>query len=343
LERLRAASCDYPIKGNNVAANFETLELESALRAQRAEFGAANAFITVARIIGRHKYEKGMLTELEQTVGHFAAPFVRASVAGQTIDSVWLETNARDLAVAFLGSIAPSSLLDSIARFARPIPLRLGRILVASGAVADVAAEGEPKVITRLNTTSPDGDLIKAAAILVYSNELSEQSGGQARQLFAEELRKAVITAFNQALLNQLTITSIAATGTAVGDLRAGIAAAEVSANYVIAAQPSAVVELAFESQGRMGPGGGEFLPGVHLIPVEASSGSPQMTVIPADRIALADGGLVVRSASEASVQMSDTPSGSGQLTSLWQTDCRAVLVERSFRLIGAANAIDVG
>lgn len=93
-----------------------------------------------------------------------------------------------------------------------------------------------------------------------------------------------------------------------------------------------------------MGVGGGEFLTGVSVVPVDAeTSAGSTVTVIPADRMALSDYGLVIRASKEGSIMMSDSPSSPAELVSMWQTNSTAILAERMFRLIPQANAVEVG
>lgn len=330
--------------GSPMSATPELLQLESRLRLQQMDKFAAAQFVSVCRSLARHKQVETAAHELSRILGRDADAFQKAAVSGMGLADVWATPSVQGLAFAYLESIRPSSLIDTLGLYAQPIPAEVSRVLIASGAVANVVAEGSPKAVTRVNLSGVDATPVKCAAIIVLSDELNLSASLQARALFERELRSAILTACNAALLAQFTKTSIAGTGSALGDLKAGIDAAGDSVAYIVAAQKFAVRELAFESQGRMGPNGGEFLPGIHVVPVDPEDTSaPNLTVIPASQVALADFGLTVRNASHAAVEMSDLPSSPAQLVSLWQANLHAVLVERSFRLLTEANAIEVG
>jgi hypothetical protein len=324
-------------------AHAQMLKLESSLRVERQTLGMVGSFLDVVRVIGRQTQNRGALAEIGRATR--GTPVEKAAVSAITLGDFWESTPGSDLAKAWLASIAEISVLDLIARFALPLPADVNRLVVASGATASVVAEGFPKAVTKLSLSSPSVDRIKTAAIIVMSDELSRATSGAADRLFRAELENAIVSAFNTAALQQFAITPIPETGTALGDLKAGIAAAAPSFHYVVAARRDVTRKLAFDSEGRMGPGGGEFLPGIWIVPVDDDNDSSgkQMTVIPADRVGMIDHGLQVRNASEADIELSDTPSSPGQMTSLWTTNSHAILCERSFRLIPQANAVEVG
>src|SRR5690606_7891833 len=61
-------------------------------------------------------------------------------------DDIWNVDDARAIAAAYLESIAESSVLDQIVRYARVIGTGR-RVRVASRAVGEVGAAGDPKVV----------------------------------------------------------------------------------------------------------------------------------------------------------------------------------------------------
>lgn len=323
--------------------NPDLLKLESAMHMFNSTYSAvadfecaAQAFMETAKLPG------GRVKALESRLG--SHPFTKAAVSAMTVDALWLGAAGSDLSTAYLASLTQDSVLDAMARFAVPLPAGVSRLLVATGAVASEAAQGAPKAVTRIAFTAPDEEPIKVAAILVMTNELARTVGPKASRLFREELQNAVVAAFNESVLMHLVTTKIGSTGTALGDLKAGLAVAPASTGYVVAAGRAQVRELALESDGRMGVGGGDFLPGIAIVPVDAEgSAGETMTIIPASRFAFLDFGLVVRTSTEADIQMSDSPTLPGQMTSLFQSDSSALLVERQYRLIQKANAIEVG
>jgi hypothetical protein len=327
-----------------MSANFQLLELETALRSHRELYADAYLFPGIVRAIGRHEHDEPALADIKRlTAG--VNNLTKAVSDAVMLEDFWRSPGGIDLTNSWLASIGQFSVLDLVKQFAVPIPENVGSLLVASGAAANVTAEGYPKAVTRLTLTPNSGQRIKIAAILVFSAELNRASGAAAHRLLKHELTQAVVAQFNSSILAGLTTTGVAATGSALGDLKAGIAAAADSYHYVVAAARDVVRELAFSSEGRIGPEGGEFLPGVWIVPVDddGDSSGKTMTVIPADRMGVVDWPLVVRNSSQADVMMSDTPTSPGQMTSLWQTNCHGILVEREYRLVQQANAVEVG
>lgn len=329
-----------------MSASPDLMMLESAARALHAEHGLSSRFIGVAHEMLKGVDRDSVVAALEKRFGASdARDFKKAAVTAQTFNEVWATGVPHDLATGWLWTLAPFSILDALRGRASSLP-DIGRVLIASGAVANVAVEGAPKAATRVNLTLGDGAIIKTAGIVVFSEELARAADGGSMRLFEETLRDAVVSGTNKAVLDALPKTSIAATGTALGDLQAGIAAAGPSQSYVVAVNHATAGKLAFASDGRMGVAGGEAIPGVFVVP-HAVAGVAPMIVIPASRVALNDFGLSVRSAGHASVQMDDAPTNppvaATVLTSLWQNNLRGLLAERSFRIVSASNSIGVG
>src|SRR5690606_26980312 len=139
------------------------------------------------------------------------------------------------------------------------IPDHINPVLIASGIVADGAAEGAAKPCTPFDLTLGAKERAKVAAILVMSKALARAQGADAAALFRKLLRGAVIEASNIALLAALQKTSASAGATAVESLRNGLDAADSATAYVVGATPIATRQLALASDGRMAIGGGEF------------------------------------------------------------------------------------
>jgi hypothetical protein len=163
--------------------------------------------------------------------------------------------------------------------------------------------------------------------------------------LFENELRKAVTRAINLSVLAQLTdsdTVSIPGTGDALADLRAGLYMAGPSTGYVVAAPSADVLDLSLRVENRAGMGvrGGTFVPGVEIVAMDSITG---IYVIPASHVSVRDGGLQVRSAEHAVVNMADTPASPSQMVSLFQTNSLGLLAERDFSLAHSAPMVIVG
>jgi hypothetical protein len=91
-----------------------------------------------------------------------------------------------------------------------------------------------------------------------------------------------------------------------------------------------------------MGIAGGDFMGGLVIVPVD---GLASMIVIPASRLAVEDWGLVLRNARHATIELASLPTADAAsvLTSLWQENLIGLMVERSYRMIAPANAVEVG
>lgn len=264
-------------------------------------------------------------------------PIVEKAAAHALADDVW-ENGGADLAASYLASIAEFSIIDSVKKFARVLPTNSRSVMIAADAVGDVVAEGHPKPVKRLSLSLGDVEPTKAVGMVVMTEELATAAGPEGRRLFEAELAAAVARASNASVLSALadsdTIT-VPGTGDPLADLRAGLQAAGPSDGYVVAAPTGAVADLAtrVENRGGMGVRGGTFVPGVEIVAVD---GADAITVIPASRVALWDGGLRVSSAEHASVDMRDTPESPAELVSLWQTNSVGLLLERQWHLAQA-------
>lgn len=330
----------------NAYAQSEMLGLESYFRERAMSQGRLTQFHVIARNIASSDEVGVMLNRLEKdTWGRNGEilEFVKAAQAANTLDGVWGTAAGRSLSQAFLASIAEGSLLEQLLRFGIQIPEKVVRVMTASGAVADVLEEGDPKPVKHLDTSGLTPTRKKAAAMVVLTQELQRDTSKAAGELFKQELTNAVLSAVNAGVLAQFpNVINVPSTGTALGDLTAGLAASEPSTGYVVAADPAAVRELALQADGRMGVNGGEFVPGVVLVPVPSGSDG-WMRIIPASRVGVIDEGLVIRESTQGSVMMSDTPTSPGQLVSLWQTNSIGILVERSFALLHDVAIVEVG
>jgi len=264
-------------------------------------------------------------------------PIVEKAAAHALADDVW-ENGGADLAASYLASVAERSVLDSMKRYARVLPTTSRHVMVAADAVGDVVAEGHPKPVKRLSLSLSDVEPTKAVGMVVLTEELATAAGPEGRRLFEAELAAAVIRASNASILAALAgsdAVTVPGTGDPLADLRAGLQAAGPSHGYVVAAPTGYVTDLAtrVENRGGMGVRGGTFVPGVEVVAVDDADA---VTVIPASRIALWDGGLRVSSAEHATVDLRDAPESPANTVSLWQTNCLGLLLERSWHLAQA-------
>ncbi len=247
---------------------------------------------------------------------------------------------AAALAQAFIASVAESSVLDGITRYATELPTGASKALIASGFSANVATEGDPKVVKRPGLDLGDVEPTKAAAIVVLTKELA-RFGGQFKAILERELAASITRATNAAVLAMLVdtgTTDVAGSGDPLDDLRAGLRAAGPSEGYVVAAPSGDVAWLATHPANRgAGIRGGEFVPGVHLVAIDDAT---HTTIIPASRLALLDWGLSIAGAEHASVNMAASPTSPSNVVNLWQTGAVGLLAERRFHLAGDTSGV---
>lgn len=318
------------------------LQLESNLRVLEHDQSNAAAFVATCRALARSEDAN---PDFAEASGFSKALDFSKAAAETTLDEAWVGRTGRDLSDAYLASIAEFDLLRLLSLYARVLPPKMNHVLIGFGAVANVVAQGDPKVVVSIGTATDGAEFTKSAAIVVLSTELERQTSGVANRLFTQELRSAVIRSSNAGVLSRFAdVTPVASTGNgAVADLSAGLAAAADSLGYIVAVSPAIARELALASDGRMDISGGMFTPGVHVIAVEQDTGTSPMRIIPASRVAMIDLGLTVRNASQATVNMAESPTSPSNQVSLWQTNCKAILVERTFSITSGAPIVEVG
>lgn len=248
--------------------------------------------------------------------------------------------DTRDGAESVLQSVRHYTLLDAALPFAVQLSDDTYRVQVASGATGGDIGEGQPKAVTQVLLEPEALVSKKAVALCAVSNESLKSNSPAAERVVRRELDNAVKGALNTAFLSALTLTQTPGIGDPVADLATGLDAAdETDGGYVIAASPAATRLLALEAEGRMNAvSGGVYVPGVVVVPAEVD----YMIVIPAGRLTIIDHGLQLNVSEQADILLADNPSMPGQLTSLFQTNTTAFLVEREFKIYSASPAIEI-
>jgi len=302
----------------------------------------AKAFMGIAYAIAKAQRPEEARAIMLANSSSQVQGFAKAAEVG--FDNAW-GPETQSLVAAYLATIAPMSLLDSLASFAAVLPTAATRTLVASDAVADSIAEGLPKPVIRPGLDFGSAQKFKPAAIVVMSEEFFLAGADAGQRLLETELTSSIARASNAAVIDFFTTTStilVNTTNDPLNDLRAGLRASEPSSGYVVAMNAGDCADLStrVENRGGMGIRGGEFVPGLSIVAMDDYSGT---LVIPASKVALRDFGLRLDGSWEASLDMRDSPSAPSQLVSLFQTDSRALLAERMFTLGGNATAVKVG
>jgi|SRR5690625_2911331 len=296
----------------------------------------ARSALNVASQAGRMQHARSLGDEDFLATVRKRAHVERAAVpANQTAD-----LSGADGVWAFMASLAGRSVLDAIKRYALILPSNANHFVLASGVVADEVAEGAPKAVSRANLSPESLTEKKVVGLVVASKKLLSEPSKLAEKMLRAELESAVIAASNTAAFSAINTTPATAAGDPVGDLEAGLAAAADSDGYVVAASPADTRALALASEGRMGVRGGDYLEGVTVVPV---AGVTDMIIIPASRVVMKDDELLLRSSDNATVEMSASPGGQPtELVSMFQTNSRAILLERRFKIHSADDAVIV-
>lgn len=295
----------------------------------------AKAFIEGARLTGLVGDKGNPIAAM----GASANQTLAKAVAERTGTAIWGGDSMRELAESFIASIAPGDLLSQLARFARPVPIGQRAVMLASGFSADPVNEGSPKVVRNLQLSIDEDNFRKVASIVVATKELLMGTDDKALELIRTELASAILRGSNSAVLGDLPATStVATTGSAIGDLRAGLKAAGASNAYVVAAAPALVRELALEESApaSFGVAGGDYRQGVSIVPTDIAG----MRVIPASRLAVFAGAPELRASSQGTVNMSDTPTSPSTVVALWQTNSIGIIAERMFNVFGDTSSI---
>lgn len=307
--------------------------IDDALRRAGAALSVAQAASTTG---GRYGRNDDMLNHIRQR-----AAVQRAVVPAQGTDDLG---NAQGIRT-FLGNIKNRNLLDALAQHAINQPDGVRALVLASGTIAGPVAEGEATPVTRSTLQGASLERHQVAALTVVSKSLLAAPGDRAQDLIQHQLESAVIDASNEAVIGALNSTTVNGTGDPVADLEAGLAAVADSAVYVVAAAPSVARQLAVASAGRMGVAGGEFVPGVHVLPVD---GVENIVIIPADRVVIDAGEFELKTSESATVEMRDDPTSAStapaaaETVSMFQTNSVAVIAAREFGIYAAADAVEV-
>jgi hypothetical protein len=273
----------------------------------------------------------GRLERARSDAGWRMAPIVKAAASH---DEVWVGADARALARSYLGALSELDALEALRMYGTEVPESTRRVLLASGAEAYETGEGFPKAVSSMDFNEEPLPPMKVVGLVVGNQELFSAADPELTALFENELRKAVILSGNRAVLQSLpTGNVVAGDGNPLGDLSAALAAAGDDNHYIVMAERSYVRTLALVSDGRMGPAGGTFSPGVTVIPIDGDSNTFKITAIPATRCRFVDHGFSVKHAGHATLDLSPTPGSPSLQVSLFQVNARAIAVERLVRL----------
>lgn len=288
--------------------------------------------------------------------------------AGTTTDATWGGTlvQYQNLASEFVEYLRPLTIIGRIPGL-RNVPFKIKFPRQTGAAVANWVGEAKPKPATSLSFDSVTLDPLKVAGIVPLSMELMRLSSPSAETIIRDDLAGAIAKLVDHDFVDPLksasanvspasitySVTPRAASGTAYTDLVtdvkatfANFLAANITPDVVLMSQGQALAFSLMETTlgvsrfPNLSISGGTFM-GLNAIASENipyTEDSPQegtpIIFLKAGDIALADdGGVEVDVSTEASIEMSTTPTdpvtSSTVLVSLWQQNLVGIRAER--------------
>jgi hypothetical protein len=270
--------------------------------------------------------------------------------AGTTLDADWAGDAMGDYRAsiaAFFESLRTTSAFFRLLadNALRRVPLRQRVGIISGGATGWVFDEGKPARLSQMTLRNGVLEHVRAAALVVMTDELWRNVSTAGQLAFARELKGAVSDAVDGAFLDLIVDVSsdgsevIESSGTdgdnALTDLRRALLAVGSSSNaalYWIAApdvakRASALGPNLFPAMSALG---GELLNLPCLVSSAADAGS--LYLIDASRIAADAATVELRASSHASIEMESSPdhdAASGQeaaLVSMFQTGATALM-----------------
>jgi HK97 family phage major capsid protein/HK97 family phage prohead protease len=299
------------------------------------------------------------------------AYFQKATVpAGSTTNATWAGNlvDTTNLAGEFVDYLRPQTIIGRIPGLTR-VPFNVRFTGQSTGAVANWVGQGKAKPVTSFSTTADTLLFTKIAAIAVITDELARYSSPNAETMVRNELARAVVeredidfidpasaasSGVNPASITN-GLTPLSSAGTSADNIRTDIQNLleyfilnNVNPTGLVLVMPNTLALAAMILRNSLGQPEfpeltmtGGTLMGIPVITSQYAanqSGSGNIIVaLNAPDIYLADDGNVSLSASrEASIEMSDAPSGDSvagtgaSLVSMFQTNSIAIRAERS-------------
>lgn len=279
---------------------------------------------------------------------------LKAVLAAGTSDDPALNglADARIITTAFTTSLRNRSifyrLMDGLLI---RVPLRTRLSFTTANASAFLVGEGAATPVARMSLEGTMLDPVKAAGIIIFTDEMLRSAGTAGETMLTRELRRVTIAAVDEIFLDVVTdgdTPTIASTGNtavdAAADLRALFAAVALTAESapLLAVAPDA----ALAASTMLTTGGGFLFPemaptGGRMLGVEAIVSDQ----VAAGRIVLIDGAgiagetdaVTVEASNQASIEMRDDPVANGitptatTSVSMFQTNSTAILVKAYF------------
>ena len=301
----------------------------------------------------------------ERIVKTTEAIMTKAAVNPQTSDSALVTESG--VYGDFIEYLMPRTIVGNLPM--RSVPFRVPLIAQDSIGSANWVGEGSPKPATSQEFSQTSMDPLKVAAIAVASTELLRDSSPAAdaliRDSLVDALRMQIDTSFidpsNSGAANvkpaSITngLTGVTASGNDADALRADMKAVFttfIQANrnvnacsWVMDGSTALAISLMTNSLGQsefpgMGMNGGT-LGGLPVVVSEYVTAGDIYLVDAGNIYWATDGGIELSMSDQASVEMNDSPDGTGSLVSLWQNNLSAFRVEQRLNwMLRRANSV---
>lgn len=281
--------------------------------------------------------------------GDLGELFRKAIEGGSTSTGNWAEplVSLQSAATEFFSLVRERSLIGRIEGLRR-VPIQTRLVGLTAGFSAAWVGEGSAKPVGKATFAEEELPSRKVSALAVLSNELLQSVDPAAELLIRNDMAAALTAVINASFidpsnsgtadLEPASVTNGAPSTAAGADGAANIR--ELIASFpgdleraVLVGSPSSFAVLSdpflFPN---LGVRGGEAL-GIPAVPSTAAGDT--LALIDPDAIALGDGGTAVRIATQATVEMTDAPTGSSTTptatshVSLWQANATGILVEQ--------------
>ena len=301
------------------------LQRQIAQATRDTEMGnRARDFIHVAKwmALGRSYGNTLALAQAGRASERIIDAIKAAANAGTTADGTFAAPLAyAELADAFALGLRSTGVFDQALPFAINLPLNMRTTVTTTGLTAAQTGEGQLKIVSRLSVDGVTLTARKCTCIVAVTDELLRNGGTRASNLFAAELRAAVVAATDAAFLSVISsgISPVTSSGggssfAVAADMAALLSGLTLgsSSKVFIAMSPSDAKHMAIQiaSDGvRAFPSvtinGGDYA-GATIVPTDVLTG--QLVAFDASQLAMSSQSIELDSSREATIQLDTAP-----------------------------------
>lgn len=272
---------------------------------------------------------------------------LKATVAGGVSSNTGLSAYGA-MVGAFMDSLRNVGAFDRLAADALQLQNFVGRVVINSGTItASATAEGAAKAVRGVSLFASDIAPLKVTSMIVLSELLIDGLTPAGLAALEREMRSAVAAGTDVEAMSVLSAinagdaNSTNSWDSMLGDLEELLHQVNITAAskpYFITTAPVAkALSRAAYANGitTMNALGGSIM-GVPVL-VSDGQGTQKVTLCDATGLAVISEPVSLRASRDATIEMSDAPSGSSsspsavQMISLFQDNCRGLLCERAF------------